>query len=118
MARTSGAKHLVENVPRWEDAVAAFSRGNYPMTLKLLRPLVDQGDAKGQHSLAFMYEHGLGVGKNVHLHEIFGNQVGQALPAIRFRNLLAANNPEMAEGREKGCAEAIEWILGHRPNSR
>jgi uncharacterized protein len=45
----------------WEDAVAAHLRGDYATTLRLLRPLADQGLAKAQERLGALYYGGQGV---------------------------------------------------------
>ena len=45
----------------FEDGVAAYQRGDYATALRLLRPLAEQGDAKGQNWIGLMYENGHGV---------------------------------------------------------
>ena len=45
----------------WEDTVAAQGRGDYATTLRLLRPLADQGLAKAQERLGALYYCGQGV---------------------------------------------------------
>jgi len=45
----------------WEDVVAAHGRGDYATTLRLLRPLADQGLAKAQERLGVLYYGGQGV---------------------------------------------------------
>ena len=45
----------------FEDGIAAYSRGDYPTAMELLRPLADQGNASAQSYLGFMYENGRGV---------------------------------------------------------
>ena len=42
----------------FEDAAAAFGDAT---AFRLMRPLVEQGDAEAQYNLGFMYEHGQGV---------------------------------------------------------
>jgi uncharacterized protein len=44
-----------------EDANAAYQRGDYTTAVKLLQPLVDQGNADAQDILAIMYYVGQGV---------------------------------------------------------
>ncbi len=41
--------------------VAAYNRGDYATALRELRPLAEQGHAKAQYNLGFMYDEGLGV---------------------------------------------------------
>ena len=48
----------------WEDAVAAHGRGDYATTLRLLRPLADQGLAKAQERLGALYYGGQGVAQD------------------------------------------------------
>ena len=43
------------------DAFAAYNKGDYATALGLLRPLADQGNAKAQTNLGFMYATGQGV---------------------------------------------------------
>ena len=45
----------------FEDATAAYNRGDYATALRLLRPLADQGDASAQNNLGLMYDEGQGV---------------------------------------------------------
>jgi uncharacterized protein len=47
-----------------EDGNAAYQRGDYATAVKLLRPLVDQGNAGAQDILAIMYFVGQGVPQN------------------------------------------------------
>jgi TPR repeat protein len=48
----------------YEDALAAFDKGDYATALSLLRPLADQGDPKAQTELGAMYANGQGVPKD------------------------------------------------------
>jgi TPR repeat protein len=48
----------------FEDAAAAYGRGDYATALRLFRPLADQGNALAQSSLGEMYAFGEGVPKN------------------------------------------------------
>jgi TPR repeat protein len=45
----------------FEDGVDAYLRGDYATTLRLYRPLADQGDAEAQFNLGTMYDYGRGV---------------------------------------------------------
>ena len=45
----------------YEDAQAAARRGDFATTLRLIRPLVEQGYACAQFYLGTMYDHGNGV---------------------------------------------------------
>ena len=44
-----------------DDAIAAHGRGDYAQTLKILRPLSEQGNARAQSNLGVMYNNGHGV---------------------------------------------------------
>jgi TPR repeat protein len=45
----------------FEDAEAAYKRGDYETVLQLIRPLAEQGDDIAQAMLGFMYDKGQGV---------------------------------------------------------
>ncbi|MBM3483737.1 MAG: SEL1-like repeat protein [Alphaproteobacteria bacterium] len=45
----------------WEDAVAAYKRGDYTTALRLFKPFAEQGGGIAQWSLGYMYAHGQGV---------------------------------------------------------
>src|ERR1700684_3872628 len=47
-----------------EDGNAAYQRGDYRTAVKVLQPLVDQGNADAQDILAIMYYVGQGVPQN------------------------------------------------------
>src|SRR5215472_18681799 len=48
----------------FEDAAAAYAKGDYATALQLFRPLADQGMARAQTILGVMYATGQGVPKN------------------------------------------------------
>ena len=48
----------------FDDAVAAYKRQDYATAFALIRPLADQGVAKAQYDLGFMYDAGQGVAQN------------------------------------------------------
>ncbi len=48
----------------FEDGQSAYSRGNYSTAVRLWRPLADQGYARAQANLGFMYSSGRGVPQN------------------------------------------------------
>ncbi len=45
----------------WDEAVAAYRRGDYATALREWRPLAKQGNAKAQNNLGVMYYNGQGV---------------------------------------------------------
>ena len=46
---------------QFEDATAAYERGDYATAFRLMKPLAGKGDAKAQHNLGVMYDYGRGV---------------------------------------------------------
>src|SRR4030065_430137 len=46
---------------QFEDATAAYERGDYATAFRLMKPLAEKGDAKAQHNLGVMYDYGRGV---------------------------------------------------------
>ena len=48
----------------YEDAYAAYDRGDYATALQLWRPFAEQGNADAQFYLALMYDNGQGVAQN------------------------------------------------------
>jgi TPR repeat protein len=46
---------------QFEDATAAYERGDYPTAFRLMKPLAEQGDAYAQYNLALFYSNGQGV---------------------------------------------------------
>ena len=49
----------------FDQAVAAFEDGNYPVALKELKPLAEKGDARSQYAMGVMAENGFGMAKNL-----------------------------------------------------
>ncbi len=45
----------------WDEAEAAYQRGDYATAIREFCPLAKQGHAKAQHNLGVMYENGQGV---------------------------------------------------------
>ena len=45
----------------FEDAGAAYQRGDYATALRLLQPLATQGDVNAQNNLGLLYQNGQGV---------------------------------------------------------
>ena len=48
----------------FEDAMDAYERGDYAITIPLLRPMADQGNAIAQYVLGVIYKNGQGVPKD------------------------------------------------------
>ncbi len=45
----------------WDEAEAAYQRGDYATAIRELRPLAEQGDGDAQNNLGIMYDYGQGV---------------------------------------------------------
>src|SRR5438309_875305 len=48
----------------FEDGLAAYSRRDYPMAVRIWRPMAEMGDARAQWSLGFAYQWNFGVAKD------------------------------------------------------
>lgn len=56
-----GKKSVDTDQRTFEDAGAAYDRGDYPTAYRLIRPLAEQGHAKAQFNLGVMYQRGQGI---------------------------------------------------------
>ncbi len=45
----------------WDEATAAYQRGDYATAVREWRPLAEQGNASAQYNLGLMYDKGQGV---------------------------------------------------------
>src|SRR5690606_38356514 len=61
---TPQAKTANSSASLFQSAVSAFERKNYPVALKIFTELAEQGVAKAQFNLGFMYANGEGVPKD------------------------------------------------------
>ena len=92
----------------WEDAGAAYVRGDYATTLQLLRPLADQGLARAQERLGALYYGGLGVPKDYtealrwfRRAADLGNADAQYDLGLMYHN---------GQGVPQDYAEAVKWF--------
>jgi TPR repeat protein len=46
---------------RLYDAFSAYTRGDYETSMRLFRPLAEEGDTDAQANLGFMYQNGQGI---------------------------------------------------------
>jgi len=53
----------------YRDGMTALRGGDYANALTVLRPLAEEGDARAQNALAYMYQRGLGVPKDPRLEQ-------------------------------------------------
>jgi len=96
------------NAGPFEDGVAAYQRSDYRTSLRLWRPLAEQGDAQAQNNLGAMYDSGEGIAiddqKAVYWYELSANQ----------GNSIAQNNLGAmyytGEGIEASKTEAYKWF--------
>ena len=61
---TPQAKTANSSASLFQSAASAYERKNYPVALKILTELAEQGDAKAQLNLGVMYANGEGVPKD------------------------------------------------------
>ena len=62
----------------------AYAAGDYATALQKFLPLAEQGDAKAQEALGFLYDYGLGVGQD-------------SAEAVKWYRLAAEQGHEMAQ---------------------
>lgn len=91
-----------------EDANAAYQRGDYRTAVKLLRPLVDRGNADAQDILAIMYYVGQGLPQNraeaIRLYRLAaeqGNAHAQDALGFAYQN---------GVGVHRDVGEAAKWF--------
>ena len=89
----------------YQDALAAYGRGDYATALSLLRPLAAQGNATAQFVLGMMYNYGQGVPQN-------------DKEAVRLFGLAAAQGGAYAQGAlgvmyESGRGVVQNYVRAH-----
>jgi TPR repeat protein len=91
-----------------EDGNAAYQRGDYQTAVKVLQPLVDQGNADAQDILAIMYYVGQGVPQNraeaIRLYRLAaeqGNAHAQDALGFAYQN---------GVGVQRDVSEAAKWF--------
>ena len=92
----------------FEDAAAASKRGDYPIALRILRPMAERGNAGAQSALGFMYEFPQGVPQDyveaAKWHRLAAEQ-GDVFSQTRLGFIY-----EYGEGVPQNCAEAAKWF--------
>jgi len=93
---------------QFADADAAYGRGDYATAYRLLKPLAEQGNAKAQYNLGFMYDKGQGVPKDdTEAAKWFrkaaerGNAFAQVNLGFRYAK---------GQGVPKDDTEAVKWF--------
>jgi len=96
--------------PAWagfDEGEAAFKRGDYATALREWRPLAEQGNAKAQTNLGFMYKEGRGVPQD------YAEAVKWIRKAVEQGYAKAQNNLGFTYERGLGVtqddAEAVKW---------
>jgi clan AA aspartic protease (TIGR02281 family) len=91
----------------FEDATAAYQRGDYATAYRLVRPLADQGNAGAQISLGLMYSKGEGVPQNyTEAMKWFRLAADQGVPEAQFT---LGRMYHDGEGVPLDYAEATKW---------
>ena len=91
----------------WDDAEAAYYRGDYATALRLYRPLAEVGHVVAQYSLGVMYDNGQGVSQDYaeavkwyRLSAEQGYAIGQYNLGFMYAN---------GEGVPQDYVEAVKW---------
>lgn len=66
---------------QFEDAVAAYKRGDYATAYRLFKPMAEQGHAEAQYNLGGMYFRGQGVPRDFVLAHMWFNLSVSRVPA-------------------------------------
>lgn len=92
----------------YDDAVAAYERGNYAAAVVEFRSLAEKGSAKAQFNLGFMYNRGDGVAQN------YAESVKWFLKAAEQGDVMAQYSLGgvyfRGEGVAQNYAEAVKWF--------
>jgi len=91
----------------YEDATAAYSRGDYATALRLLRPLANQGNAAAQNDLGYLFATGHGVLQNyVEAVKWFRLSASQGDVGAQYNLGVMYDN---GRGVPQNYAEALNW---------
>jgi TPR repeat protein len=93
----------------YEDATAAYERGDNTTALRLFRSLADQGNANAQAFLGLMYESGDGVPQN-HIEAVKWYRKAALQGHTYAQRDLAFIYYNGAEGVPQNYAEAARWF--------
>ena len=85
----------------FEDAAAAYGRGDYATALQLFRPLADQGNAGAQFNLGVMYAKDQGVPQN------YAEAVRWYRLAADQGDANAQNNLDASTPKAKACRRTM-----------
>ena len=91
----------------WDEAVAAYERGDHAAAVRALRPLAERGDARAQYNLGFMYKKGQGVPQDfAEAVRWYRKAAGQGI--AEAQNWLAFMY-DNGQGVPRDYAEAARW---------
>jgi TPR repeat protein len=92
----------------YEDAIAAYNRGDFATALRGLRGLAEQGDPAAQYKLGYMYQWGQGVAQDLAVaymwYEISARQHTPNAAAARDDSALLMSPAQIAKAQ--GLARA------------
>ena len=97
--------------PAWADyesAMAAYKQADYTTAVKELRPLAEQGEAKAQNTLGWMYREGQGVTKDYNEALKWFQKAADQGFAKALNNLGIMY--ETGVGVKQDGAEALKWF--------
>jgi TPR repeat protein len=91
----------------YDDATAAYKRGDYATALKLIRPLAEQGNTGAQYNLATMYYNGDGTRRDYAEAMNWFRRAAQKgdIDAERYLGFMNAEG----QGVSRNDAEAFRW---------
>ena len=93
--------------PPRNEALIAYNRGDYATALRLWRPLAEQGDARAQFSLGFMYQNGWGAPQDYSAALIWYRKAADQGYAFAQGNL--GFMYEKGHGVPQDYAAAVSW---------
>lgn len=94
-------------VGRFDDAVAAYERGDYATAFRLMKPFAEKGDAKSQHNIGVMYDYGRGVPQNyTEAMKWYRKAAEQGLPDAQHNIGVMY---EKGQGVPQNFTEAAKW---------
>ncbi len=86
--------------PAWagfDEAVAAYKRGDYATAVREWRPLAEQGVAKAQFNLGLMYYNGRGVPQDYAQAHMWYDLAASRLPPGEKRDEVVKNRDDVAK---------------------
>jgi TPR repeat protein len=91
----------------FEDATAAYFRGDYSIATRLFRPLADQGDTSAQNNLGLMYNRGLGVPQDFAQASMWYRLAAEQ--GVASAQDLIGEMYDRGQGVPQHYAEAVKW---------